>query len=372
MWHSPNNLINFAVAILFLNAHSGLAQQNNEAKFFLVGPTQIAVSKPIVISNDGVTDSVGKFFPWPILVDAQQLGEQSDEFQQMRQLVGEPLFRIDRRLRMGEWSGLEQLANGLTTKEFSEASGNLARIKLAALHGCLHSHRYEAAASNLINLHGVPKLEEVVKEYPKLITSPNDLQTGFCENLLPLFFDRITARDILAKNKLIWLRQLPERQWGSHLYVVGLLLAAEEFQEAQVVINTWDDAAAELREWKLVFNAQIEIANEQFGEKSIVLERQLPKLHGLAKLCGQYGLAEAYAVRAKTESQSRQALLRLLEVVAINQRHYDQLAECALSRAIALANDRGWEFERDRLKSELLKNHPDTYHGRLLLKERDD
>jgi hypothetical protein len=150
-------------------------------------------------------------------------------------------------------------------------------------------------------------------------------------------------------------------------------LAAEEFQEAQAVIDKWDEAISpELREWKQVLSAQIEIDNGRFGMHAIALERQLPKLNGPAKLCGQYCLAQAYAMRAKNESQYRQALLRLLEVAAVNRYRHHQLAAGALNQAIVLANDRGWEFERDRLKTELLKTHPDTYHGRQLLRERDE
>jgi hypothetical protein len=372
MRHVPGSLFYLAFASVFSNAFSAWAQ-SNEAKLFLAGPTQVAVSKPIVISNDGVTDAEGDFYAWPAIVDAQLLGEQTEAFQQAREMVGEPLFRIDHRLRMAEWTGLEQLANGLTTLEFSEASGNLARVKLAALHGCLHSQQNEAAASHLLNLYGVPRLNEVAREYPKLMTSPDELQTGFCESLMPLFFDRATAVNLVVKNKSTWLRQSPEWRWGSQLYFAALLLAAEEFQEAQAAIDKWDDSASpELREWKQVLDAQIEIANGRFGVQAIALERQLPKLNGPAKLCAQYCLAQAYVMRAKSESQHRQALLCLLEVVAVNRHRHHQLAAGALNQAIILANDHGWEFERNRLKTELLKNYPETYHGRQVLRERNE
>ncbi len=372
MWHILKISMLFFVFGMFPHSLMNWAQ-SNDAKLFLVGPTQEAIAKPIVISNDGVTDANGKCFNWPVIVDAQLLGEQSEPFQQARETVGEPLFRIDRRLKAGEWSGLDELAERLAAVNFSDTSGNQARVRLAALHGLLHTHRNEAAAAELLNLLGVPGQFEVVNEYPKSIISPAELRNGFCENLLPRFFDRGVARNLIAKNKEKWLAQQSEWSWGSRVYFAALLLAAEELENAQSFIDKWDVVnSPELREWKQIFGAQIEIAHGRFGEHTIALESQLSQLSGSAKLCGQYCLAQDLTARAKTESQHRQALLRWLEIAAISRQHQSGLAAAALNAAIVLARDRGWEFEREGLRTELLKNHADTYHGRQLLKERND
>lgn len=286
-------------------------------------------------------------------------------FDQLREELGLPLFRLRQRLKTGDYRALLAPAQELAPRFIERKSDAAYLVAQSLMWGALANGQREAALAPY--LRAVELLRTNVADAKRLPGERRlafDAQTGLSPELLPLFFDQAAAREAMPQVRDAITAMSVPRPEGTRLYFGALALVAGDQETAGKMLDGWTPEARSLAELRRIALAQREVLAGTPGAAVAAL-----KAEG-AKLLPEYRALAEYWVALATDPQdsvSRQdAALDLLGMVVRYGTSQPAIAAAALDRARQLLADAGDAAGAAALARELAQRYPTTWHAQRL------
>jgi hypothetical protein len=265
--------------------------------------------------------------------------------------VGEPLFRIRRRLAARDYGSLQPFADRLAAvAETHEPRGStLYMARAAQLQYELQQSRREWAVVPLMDLYrlraGRPELS-AADEAAGLRFD----EEGICENLLPVWFDYDAAQQAFKA-----LDNEADAGPAAEAYRITLAIAARNSEAAE---------GRRASPWEPLYFAQSALLAEKPAEAA---DRLDPSTHAdsaarHAIALYYYGIARRDLATASGAKADRAWMLSLLEVPANYEDRFPELAAAAIYAVVTGDEDRESESIR-RLQEQLTGRYRDTVFG---------
>lgn len=323
-----------------------------------------------VIDDDGVKLSDGRIISW----DRIESGEVSDEHQadldQLIRELGEPLFRLRQRIRLGNDVQLLELAESLWPR-FRDRTGETAIVvSCGVVRGRLATgQRADAVLPYLVFVRQLMDSEATNELNDALVTRARnefglviDPKTGLCANLLPIWKDQQAAAKALPKlSEWLTTETNPIAPWVP-IYVSSLAAFVGEFEKAQQELARMNLANDGLMELRTVIDWQLSLQREpSMSIRSI--ESNLDKLLPRNRAITLYWLGLA-GLKSNSEERQQAAILHLLQIPAVYPTEQDVAAAAIFQVADfygSKSNDAKASQKQATLRSELLRAYPNSW-----------
>ena len=313
--------------------------------------------------GDGVRLEGGRTLRWDEIESGRVAEARQDEFDRMLGDLGEPLYRIRQRLKVGDFEALSVPAEAVYPRYVGRRGPSAYMVFQATMWSRLASGRREAA------------LEPYLRclEYLRDVAQPDvglpgerrlsfDPKTGMTPELLPVWFDQAAAKAAMPGVLEAVKEMTPPLPPAAHVYYGTLALAAgEESRAMQVLagIEAEGGAVAELREIAMV---QREVASGRPGEAVDKLRGRVDDLSPANKPLGLYWLGTAL-IQSDDDRAKKEGVLYLLHLPALYGTKHRDLAAAGLYGAretLLRMNDKpGGEA----IRRELQVNYGRTFHA---------
>lgn len=319
------------------------------------------------INVDGIVLTDEQIIAWDQLEDLTGSDEHREEFLRLQSEVGDDLFRARTRLERGEVDGAGPLCEAHVAK-FQERDSRSARIILAgAAQYRISQGRSEDAVLPILALLSHLPISTVIDEGQASDETDFyelrswglhiDPATGFCDELLPIWFDETRAREVLPE-VLKWYESQGETLIpASSIYVASLASHAGEFERAKQIANQARPVSADMNELAQIVDWQIMLQrepNSSLREIETNLDNLLPRNQALILYWrGTAGL------KSRDKLKQQEALLSLLRVPAQWPRFHQLAAACLFAAQQGLASLGDAEGQA-KLIDELRRRYSDT------------
>ena len=311
---------------------------------------------------DGKRPGGTDLIPWDEIERGRVSEKLQGEFDNYLHELGPDLYRLRRRLKIGDYEGLQSAAEKVFPQFVARQSQTAYLVCQATMWSRLaHGQRESAVEPYLRCLEllrsGVAK-EALLPGTRRLASGPD---TPYCLDLAPLWLDAAQAKQALPGVQEAIKKMASPRPDEAYLYYVSLALAAEDVPAAQKVlaaVQAKEPFAAQLRD---VLLAQQEVLGKNPGTHLGGLEARLPTLHPANRLLAQYWLGTWRATG--DEAAQRDAALDFLTVAALAEDHDQELTAAGLYHAWQIL-DKLKDTAAAAVRQELLGRYRDTAQGK--------
>jgi len=322
------------------------------------------------VDDDGLKLAGGRFIGWDEVERATTISPRpsgegpgarvaQEQIDERLKTLGEPLYRIRARLKVGDSTGLLKFAEPLADR-FSASQGRSAALVHTALYrGLVEAGRYEEAVAPLLAASdGVAR--GFAKGFDGAIERALELDpaTGLAADLPPLFFDKEAAQKSLPIAFEVIRQMKAPLPASARLYYAGLLIVAGQPEKAPGALNglPWNDA---LTPWREVLLAGGEIATKE-SERAI--GRLLPRVAGFPPPAR----ALAYYYLGTAQDDPPRDVLWLLHIPAAHATTYPHVTAMAIYQASEKLAERGDAAAAQSLRQELRTQYPATHAAKRL------
>jgi hypothetical protein len=312
---------------------------------------------------DGIRLDNQSALPWDEVESARIRADRQAEFDRQLAELGGPLFRIRQRLRVGDYQDVLSHAEPVYPRYRGRSSPTAYMVTQALMWGRLAARERERAVEPYLHccvyLRG---LERPEVELPGQRRLQFDARTGLTSDLLPIWFDRQAAADVLpVVFEVIAGLPLP-RPEGAYIYYASLALAAGRPEEAERVLQAVVARDGPLAELKTVVAAQKETVTGNSGENLARLAASWQEFTPASQPLALYWLGKSRLLSSDADERAR-GVLFLLRIPALFGAEQPDLAGAALYEAMqALA-----ELQDARgsvsVRNELLVRYGQTWHA---------
>lgn len=287
----------------------------------------------VSLDEDGVRLDDQSLLTWDRIERATIGPQKQAEFDRLRVELGQPLYRLRLRLKVGDDAGLAEIAEPLATR-FAERTGASAYlVHRALMKGRLAQGRREAAVEPYLRcLAYVWERLEGRPEIPAEQTLPFDAATGVSSELLPIWLNGDAAREALAGVRRA-ATQFPEpRPEGLRVYFATLALAAGDRETAERVAGQISPQSGPSGDWRDLLAVMLEPETEMIGPAVERLATRLDQLTGPVRPVAYYWTALPL-LRSAQPTLRHDGILRLLHLPALYGAEQPEIAADALRRA---------------------------------------
>jgi hypothetical protein len=313
--------------------------------------------------EDGVRLRGGQVVAWDEIERGAVAPQHQAAFDRMLGDLGEPLYRIRRRLTVGDYAELSEPAEALYPRYVGRNSETAYMVLQATMWSRLASGRREAALEPYLYC-----LEYLRRAAGRPVNLPGDRRltfdpaTGMTPELAPVWFDGDAAKAAMPGALKAAGLMRPPLPKGVHVYYATLALAGGEPSRAAQVLAAVTERQGLLGELREIVLAQAEIAakrpNEAVARLSQILDRMSPANKPLALYW--LGLTKLQSDQPRTRQEG---LLELLHVPALYGKSHPHLAAAALFRAMHALADQNNSAGAMAVRGELLARYGQTYHA---------
>lgn len=307
----------------------------------------------VSLDEDGVRLDDQALLTWD-RIERGTIGSQKQaEFDRLRVELGQPLYRLRLRLKVGDDAGLAEIAEPLAER-FAERTGASAYlVHRALMKGRLAQGRREAAVEPYLRcLAYVWGNAEDRAEIPVEQALKYEAATGVSNELLPLWLDGDAARAALAGVRRA-ATQFPEpRPEGLRVYFATLALAAGDRETAERVGSQIAPQSGPVGDWRDLLLAALEPEGATVGPAIERLAARLDQLTGAARPVAYYWTALPL-LRSSQPATQQDGILRLLHLPALYGAEHPELAAEALRRAAEAFEAQGDAVSATAVRSEL-------------------
>jgi hypothetical protein len=280
--------------------------------------------------------------------------------------LGQPLFRVRQRLKIGDYETLAEPAEAMYARFADRKSQTAYLVCQATMWSRLAAGRREAAVEPYIRCFELLRSRAATTgDLPGTRRLKVDPASAMSAELIPIWFDAAAAKAALPGLQAT-IRTLPTpRPEGISIYYASLALAAGDTAEAQRVMPSLRGDTPELAAWRELLVVQQELLANSPGTAVDQLRTKLDALPAACRPAGLYwmGLAD---VQNADEDRCRDGILRLLTLPAEFGREQPELAAAGLYHAAAalakLKDDRG----ATAVRGELTSRYGGTLHAQKL------
>ena len=316
------------------------------------------------MSVDGVVLSDGKVLRWDDIESGRVAANQQELFNKYVKNLGSKLFRIRRRLEVGDYPGLLPHAEEIERFYFGRVTPTAYMVHQAVMWGRLSHKRRAAAVAPYLRAYGCLRASpNLAKTLPGDRQLAFDRQTGICDELPPVWFDVEAARRALPEVRSAisqWKSPLPT---VARIYFSSLAIAVCEDRAADQALAGIDAASGPAARLRNVLLAQREVQSGSLGDQVKRLQANLPAIDTTNRPLALYWLGRAGLMGENADV--RQGVLTLLSIPAAHGRQQPELAAAALYQAMVSLDTLGDAQGSVAIREELLAKYGHTYHAAL-------
>ncbi len=323
--------------------------------------TQVITGKTVVsFDPDGVrlSGNPPQVLGWDEIESGRVAVDQARFNATLKQL-GDPLFRIRRRLNDGDYRDLVEPSEAVFPQFAARRSPTAYMVVQALMWGRLAEGRRESALEPYLLaqeiLRASPRAATGVPGERKLAFDPT---TGLSPDLLPIWFDRDAAKAALPGVVKTLEGLKPPVPPGLWLYAGTLAMTAGDSVAADRLLGQVKSDTRAIRELLQIAAAQREMLDGQPGASVASLKREAKQAAFVNKPLAHYWLGLAGAASAD-ETRMREGVLELLHLPALYGQSHPELAAAGLYQA-----QKALEAKDDpaatTLRSELLTRYAAT------------
>lgn len=313
--------------------------------------------------EDGVRLEDGRTLTWDEIESGRVAEARQDEFDRMLSDLGEPLYRIRQRLKVGDFRALSVPTEAVYPRYVGRRGASAYMVFQATMWSRLASGRREAALEPYLrcleHLRNVAQADVGLPGQRRLRFDP---QTGMTPELLAVWFDRAAAKAAMPGVLQAIKEMTPPLPPAAHVYYGTLALAAGDQSRAMQVLaglEAEDGTVAELRD---VAMAQREVSLGRPGEAVDKLRARVDDLSPATKPLGLYWLGTAL-IQSDDDQARKQGVLYLLHVPALYGTKHRDLAAAGLYGARETLLQMNDKPGGEALRRELRVNYGRTFHA---------
>lgn len=340
----------------------GLAAQPAVADRIILRNLKI-IDGPKVTSfdEDGAKLDDGRVVGWDDIEKARVADDQQARFDTLLKELGDPLFRIRQRMRVGDYKDLAPHAEALYPRYAERQSPTGYLVKQATMWSRIATGRREAA------------LEPYCRcfEYLRTPRDPKNLlpgdrrlqfdpQTAMSASLAPVWFDAAAAKAALPSVYASITAMSRPRPEGAYVYFATLALAAGDAATADRVLVAIKSEAGPIHELREIVAVQRELLTGKPGPAAAVLDAQLADISRENQPLALYWLGRAQLDSTDLETRQR-GLVRLLRIPALYGSQAPEVAAAALFQGIEVLKELDDVRGSVALRNELLVRYGQTY-----------
>lgn len=288
------------------------------------------------------------------------------EFDRLRGEIGQPLYRLRLRLKVGDDLGLVEPAESLAPRFTDHDGASAYLVQRSLMRGYIASGRREAAVAPYLRcLAHVWNQSSGRPELPVEQRIRIDPDTGMTPELLPFWLDVEAAKDVMAEVRQVAARMPEPRPDGLRIYFASLAVAAGDGVTAERAIagigasDSTKDALERSSGWRDTLRLSLDINSPDVGPTVDQLEAKLDQLAPLCRPLANYWIGMARLRSDQTETQF-QGVLRLLHIPALHEADQPELAGAALAAASDALEKLGDKAGAAALRRELATRYART------------
>jgi hypothetical protein len=309
---------------------------------------------------DGLTLDDGRHFSWDQILQGDVGTGQQSEFDRWLVEIGDPLFRVRQRLVSHDFATLQPFADRLAERALAAGVENktLYLARCAQLRSLLSHGRREAAVIPLLQ---ILKLRAANPGFARLdaLGSLRLTEFGICEDLLPVWFDREQAEEVISMPGAS--AELRENAGpAARVYLTTLAIAANQLQPDKNHNPLADDDP-----WQAIYSAQSALLVENWQQvlDSLPDEADTSAADRHAIALYYRGLASRGLTQSVAANEDRSWMLTLLQIPANYQDRFSELSAAAIFAVVAdPVNQADSQF--DGLRKELATRYRNTVFGK--------
>jgi len=362
-----STFVSFAV-VIFSASHAPLAPA---ADRLILRNLDILTRQTIIsFDEDGLVLDVprpggGERVTWDE-VERGKVAVDQPRFDKLLNELGQPLFRIRQRLKIGDLEALAEPAEAMFPRFAERQSQTAYLVCQATMWSRLAAGRREAAVLPYVRCFELLRSHAATSaSLPGSRRLQADPATGLSAELIPVWFDAAAAKAVLPELQAAIRNMAAPRPEGMSVYYASLALAGGEAAEADRVIRTLQSNQLELLVWREVLAAQQEMAASSPGAGIEKLRSKLDALPGSCRSAALYWVGLADSQQADAD-RCKGGILRLLTLPAEYGDEQPELAAAGLYHAASalakLKDDRG----AAAVRGELAGRYGATQHARKL------
>lgn len=318
------------------------------------------------LNLDGVRLDDGREVGWYDIERGQVSADKQAEFDRLLKEVGEPLFRVRQRLRVGDYRDLEPHVEPLYVRFASRRSPTAYTVIQATMWSRIAQGRREAAVEPYLRCYEYVRAQGTKElDLPGTRRLEFNPRTGLTPALVPIWFDVEAAKAAMPLVAKAAGEMAQPRPAGAYLYFATLALTAGDLATADRVLKAVPSDGGELgslREIIAVQREQVARQSEPTGSAGLAASQlsarwsQLPPdLQPLAL----YWLGQTH-LRAEDPAVRQRGLLELLRIPAWYGETAPDLAAAALHAAMERLRQDGDARGSLSLRNELLVRYGQT------------
>jgi len=322
----------------------------------------------IGFDEEGVKVTDNNLIPWHEIELGTVSPDKQDDFDRLRKELGDPLFRIHQRLKVGDYAGAREPAEAIFQRYKDRDSKVAYMVCQAAMWGRLAEGDREAALEPYFCCLRIMKKTARTSQTTQLPGSRSldyDKQTGLTSDVLPIFFDREKAAAALPEASSAAKSIGSSAPDGVLVYMASLAIAAEDFIEAESWKGQIRSGNPTLKQWPTLLTAQSRI---QTGDLIGARADLAPLIHSLEPwnqpvawyLLGICGARSSEFLRIEN------GVLDLLHVPALYGTDHPELAAAALSESYAALKRIQQPEQAQDIRRQLLLYYGGTIHAEQL------
>lgn len=313
-------------------------------------------------SQESIVLDDGSQLTWDQVLKADLGDNRQAEFDRNIRDIGLPLFRMNRRIQIGDWSRLNAVADSLMIRYSGIDSPTGKAVCLAAAKGKLES--LERAAAVVPFVMACHKRASLDPDTARLLNfSLEELQAGVSLQLLPVWFDLEQVRKQLPILEGYAVELEDEFPAGGYLYLASFHLALGQPDKAKLSLKKVVDLDPATRQWKRLLVSQADRDSRQDPNRMNLFQVNDSTMSGPRAVSAYL---DAVALDRGGEAKPESVILSYLKVAALWGEDFPNLTASAIYRSIEVADQANMVQESNSLSAELLRRYAKSYHGRRL------
>ncbi len=285
--------------------------------------------------------------------------------------LGQPLYRIRRRLKVGDYAELVTPAEAVYPRYVGRNSKTAYMVFQATMWSRLACGRREAALEPYLYCYKYLRpLASQTVTLPGTRRLKFDAATGMTPELLPVWFDREAAKAAMPGVLKAAQQMPPPIPKGVYLYYATLAFAAGEPARATQVLAAVTDRQGPLAELREIAKAQGEVVAGSPGQAVGRLLLAVDQLTSDNKPLALYWLGIA-RLQSDRERVRQEGIVQLLHLPALYGKSHPTLAAAGLYQAMLALRKQNNPAGRRALRGELLARYGQTCHADKARKEQD-
>ena len=319
---------------------------------------------------------------WDEVLKANVEASQQERFDNYLDRIGIPMFRLKSRIRNADWDGAgevaEPLFDAMQKELFSQTDENRFRkttasfnflVSIATMKSSLA--RGNPAKATVAFLFASSTQadadQELVASLGDIALNKRELKHRLSDEILPVWFVPDKSESYVRQIEL-----LEDGRPGSLIYLASLLIENEKYQPAERIIRKLGNAGeAEIRSWSSLLIARIEQKRKNTARAEQILDELIQSPHPCRTVAMYHrgeGVLSKYPEAGgdnQVDLERSKAMLTLLQIPASFADLHPSISAAAIFQSARIAKLRGRVKDEQKLINELLKRHPQSYHGRL-------